>query len=152
MASCRNPAWAAPMSSGHDERVSPGCLRGVIVAHPTKDLVADPAAKSPDGFCLRVAGEPAVIDVLATRAGPLHLGDGDPVEGEVELAVATPTETVTDDIARPDRHRCRAVVTGERGLRVEARDAGRLADQLGRRERTAAGQRQQIRTEALDQA
>src|SRR5207249_10870118 len=49
-------------------------------------------------------------------------------------------------------YRCRAVVTGERGLRVEARDAGRLADQLGRRERTAAGQRQQIRTEALDQA
>ena len=43
-------------------------------------------------------------------------------------------------------------MTGERGLRVEARDAGRLADQLGRRERTAAGQRQQIRTEALDQA
>ena len=31
------------MSSGHDERVSPGCLSGVIVAHPTKDLVADPA-------------------------------------------------------------------------------------------------------------
>ena len=32
-----------------------------------------------------------------------HLGDGDPVQGKVELTVAGPAGTVFRDVARPDR-------------------------------------------------
>ena len=76
------------MSSGRRE----GCPRGrpeaLIVPHPAVDLVADPALEGPDRLGLRVAGVPAVLVVGPAALVDPQLGDGDPVEGDVDLPVA----------------------------------------------------------------
>jgi len=79
---------------------------------------------------------------LAQRlsAAASRLVAGDPVEGQVELAVTATIEAVADEVARPERHRRRPVMAGERGPRPEPADPTGLADELGRGEMTAAGQ------------
>ena len=72
------------------------------------------------------------------------LGHGDPVEGAVELAVAAAVETVA--VAGPrgrgqGRHSC---VAGQLRVGREASRASDLRDQLGRGERAAAGQLEQL--------
>src|SRR5204863_4585293 len=94
----------APMSSRGRETRRFGGSSGFIVAKPAEDLVADPPTESPDGLGLGVAGGHPLGQVVAAGTGPLELRDGDPVEGDVELAIATPVEPVADDVARPDRH------------------------------------------------
>ena len=130
------------MSSRGSQVDRPGCLVGLQAA---EDLVADAAAEGADGLGPTVAGGQPVIEVRPAWTAQPELGDGDPVEGDVELAVAPAVETVTDDVARPDGDRCGAVVQGEGRLRPEAADAGGLADDLGRRQGPAAGQRQEGR-------
>ena len=85
----------------------------------------------------------------AAGTGQPDLGDGDPMEGHVELAVATAVEPVADDVARPDRDRRRAVVAGERIVISEPVDAGGLADDLRCSERPTPADRKQRRSELL---
>src|SRR5687768_17384354 len=75
-----------------------------------KDLVAEASTEGPDRLGLRVAGGHSLGEVHASRALALKLGDGDPVEGDVELAIAAAVQPMADRIARPDRDWSRAVV------------------------------------------
>src|SRR6266550_1743770 len=140
------------MSSRGREARRRGGSGGFIVAHPAEDLVADPPTEGPDCLGLRVALGATMFEVRPAWALPLELGDCDPVEGDVDLTVAGSTQAVPLRVARPDRQRRRAVVAGERGPRPEATDAGRLADELGRGQRAAAGQGQEGRSKVRDQA
>src|SRR3989337_373943 len=132
----------APMSSRGRETRGLGDSGGFIVTHPAEDLVTDATTQRADGLGLRVAQGPSVLQVRLARPLALELGDGDPVERHVELTVARPAEAMALGVARPDRQRRAAVVTSEGGRRAEATDAGRLADELGRGQRTAAGEGQ----------
>ena len=101
------------MSSGRGERGSHGRPEALIVAHSAEDLVADAATESADGFGLRVAGGPAVSDVRPAAFVDPHLGDRDPVERDVELAVPLAVQAVALVVAGPDRDRGAPVVTGK---------------------------------------
>ncbi len=59
------------------------------------------------------------------------LGEGDAVDGRVELTVPGSAQAVALAVARPDRQRSCAVVSGERVLRLESTDPGDLRDELG---------------------
>lgn len=80
------------MSNRGREQVSGSDSSGVIVPHPAEDLVADAATKGPGRLSLGVAQGPAMLDVRPAWSFSLHLGDGDPVERDVELAVTGATE------------------------------------------------------------
>jgi hypothetical protein len=60
---------------------------------------------------------------VAARAG-----DGDAVDGGVDLAVAAAVEAVAVGLAGADRDRCDAAGAGELGVGGEALGAGDLAD------------------------
>jgi hypothetical protein len=93
------------MSSGCRQARRRGSSSGFIVAHPAKDLVADPTAESADRLGLGVAHRPAMLEVRLARPLALELGDRNPMEPNVELAVASPTQTMSFGVARPDRER-----------------------------------------------
>src|SRR5271157_2236169 len=120
------------MSSGRREGLSLGCLSGFIVAHSSVDLIADPPAKSPDGLGLGVALSQSVI-VGSTQASESDLGDGNPMEHDVELAIASTAQSMVGLLARPDRHGSGTVVAGKCGSAAEAAHASCLTDQLGGR-------------------
>jgi hypothetical protein len=71
------------------------------------------------------------------------LGDGDPVQGGVELTVAAAVEAMADKVARPDWDGSRSRVGCKGGTRAEATDARGLGDELGGGQRTASEQGQQ---------
>src|SRR6266540_1574135 len=71
-----------------------------LIGHePPEHLVAEPAPESPDRLGLRVTGGHALGEVLLAGAGSLQLGDRDPVEGDVELAVTAAVEPMADGVA-----------------------------------------------------
>jgi hypothetical protein len=89
------------------------------------------------------------LDLLALEEGArlgvdARLGDRDPVQGAVELAVAAPVEAVPLACSRRCGQWRDARVAGELGVGPEAAGAGDLGDQLGGRERSAAGQLEQL--------
>jgi hypothetical protein len=65
------------------------------------------------------------------------LGDGDSVDGAVELAVAAAVEPVTAMLAGAGFERGDAGVAGELGVAVEAFDRTDLCEQLGSADRAA---------------
>jgi SAM-dependent methyltransferase/antitoxin (DNA-binding transcriptional repressor) of toxin-antitoxin stability system len=141
----------APMSSrGHQAGglVDPDLF---VDQHSTVHLIAETATQGPDGLGLGITCHSALGQVLLPSAGPLELSDGNAVQGGVELTVATTAEPVADVVAGPDRQRRRAVVTREGGPMPEASHAGGLADELGRGERSAAGELEQAGREARGQ-
>jgi hypothetical protein len=71
------------------------------------------------------------------------LGQGDPVEGRVQLAVAVAVEAVALGSARGGRDRRAAGEVRELGIVGEAIGAGDLADQLAGGERSDAGDLEQ---------
>ena len=93
--------------------------RGLIAVEfvrgqPAKDLVTETSTEGSDRFGLGVAGGHPLGEILASGPLALELGDGDPVEGDVELAVTAAVQPMADGVARPDRDGSGAVVTGER--------------------------------------
>src|SRR5439155_3910660 len=84
-----------------------------------------------DGLPPGVAGGPLAGDEGACPLVMPRLGEGDDVEGPVELAVAAPVETHPLRLAGARRDRRDAGEHRERGLRAEAADVARLADELG---------------------
>src|SRR5207245_5127919 len=121
---------------------------GLVGQQPPEDLVAKAATEGADGLGLRVAGGHPLGEVVTARALALELGDRDPVESDIKLTIAAAVEAMADRVARPDWDRGRAVVAGEGGARAEATDAGRLSDELGRRQMTATGEGQERRRNA----
>jgi hypothetical protein len=77
------------------------------------------------------------------------LGDGDAVQGAVELAVAAAVEAVALVFAGAGVEGCDAGVAGELGVASEAVDRADLAEQLGCAQRAAAGELEQPRRERL---
>lgn len=124
----------------------------LISSEALEDDVAQVSAEGSDRLGLGVAGGHPLRDIGAAWTLALELGDGDPMEGDVELTIATAIESMADVIARPDRYRRGAVVPGERGSRPEATDTARLADELGRSQVAAAGERQQRRRDLFGEA
>jgi hypothetical protein len=77
------------------------------------------------------------------------LGDRDPVQRAVELAVAAAVEAVALVFAGARIQRCDAGVAGELRVGCEAVDRSDLAEQLGGTERSATGQLKQPGCERL---
>ena len=67
------------------------------------------------------------------------LGDRDPVQGAVELAVAAAVEPVASLLARAGFERCDAGVAGKLRVGLEAFDRADLPEQLGGADGAAAG-------------
>src|ERR1700716_2042319 len=93
----------------------------------------------------------AVLEVGTATALPSELGDGDPMQGGVELAVAARVEPMVIVVPRPDRDGSAAVVPGEGSPGSEVADGPDLADDLGRGQHSAALQRQQDGNQRPDQ-
>ncbi len=81
-------------------------------------------------------------------AGLIH--ERDPVQGGVELPVAGAAQAVSGFVRRPDRQWRRAGAAREGVLGSEPVDACRLADDLGRSDRTAPRDRDERRREIRD--
>jgi len=78
------------------------------------------------------------------------LGDGDAVDGGVELSVAGARQAMPFTVAGPHRQWRRAVVAGEGVLALEAADVGGLGDDLRRRQRADTDDCQQRRRQLPD--
>ena len=83
--------------------MSSGCLAGadfapkrraLVLQHAAIDLVRDASLERSKGFGLRVAGGHSFCDVVLSWSRSLQLGHGDSMHGYVELAIASPIETV----------------------------------------------------------
>src|SRR5690606_29421280 len=103
------------------------------------------------GFGLGVAGGHATLQVGAGVIVAADLGDGDAVDGGVDLAVAGAGEAVSLPVAGPHRQRCGAVVGGVGVLGAETAHVRGLSDDLGGGEHTNSGQCQQGRGQLGDQ-
>src|SRR5919108_2861263 len=136
------------MSSRDRQERSPG---GLIGQETPEDLIANPAAEGTNRFGLGIAGLASMLEVRPTAFIDPHLGDGDPVEGRVELTVAATAQAMAGPVARPDGDGCRPVVTGERLLGSEAGHAGGLADDLGGGQRPTPREGEEARRQATNQ-
>jgi len=88
------------------------------------DAAGEVALEAADGFAGGLAFglfAGAVVARLGVAAGA---GDGDAVNGRVDLAVAAAIEAVAVDLARADRDRCKAYGARELGVALEAAGAG----------------------------
>src|SRR6266542_889813 len=83
------------------------------------------------------------MNVFRTESTCSPLRNGDPVQCGIRLTIATAVESVAVVITRPHWNWCRPVPTSEGCFGPKAHDTGDLADELGGRKRTAAGQLQQ---------
>ena len=90
-------------------------------------------------------------DVVLGLGVAARAGDGDAVDGGVDLAVAAAVEAVAVGLAGADRDRGEAGGAGELGVGGEAVGAGDLADELGRGQRPEAGLGEQLRRDLGDE-
>src|SRR2546428_4612889 len=100
-------------------------------SRPPVDLVRDLAAESSYSFCVCVPHRQTSSNVSRGGTSESHLGDGDSVQGNIELTIAAAVEAVTFMVAPPDWNRRCAVVHGKGRARAEATHVGGLCDQLG---------------------
>jgi hypothetical protein len=70
-----------------------------IHLEPAEDFIAEAPTERPDCFCLGVAGGLAFGNVRLSWSRASELGDGNPVEGDIELTVAAAVEPMTNQIA-----------------------------------------------------
>jgi hypothetical protein len=96
------------------------------------EQVPDPACEvafeAADCFAVGHAFGSFAGDVGAGLGVAARAGDGDAVDGGVDLAVAAAVEAVAVGLAGADRDRCDAAGAGELGVGGEALGAGDLAD------------------------
>jgi hypothetical protein len=92
-----------------------------------------------DGFAGGLAFCAFAGDVVLGLGVAAGAGDGDAVDGGVDLPVAAAVESVTVRVARADRDRGDAAGAGQLGVGGEALRPGDLADQLARGQRTKPG-------------
>src|SRR5690606_4565105 len=132
-------------SSGGGEQVRRGCGGGVCVGEEgSVDDVGEASLEGSErfGLGLAVLGH-AAFEVGLGVVVDAELGDGDAVDGGVELTVSGAGETELLPIAGPDRQVCGAVVAGVGVLALGPADIGGLGDDLGGGQRAGAGQGQQ---------
>src|SRR5215218_4682103 len=90
------------------------------------------AFEAADGFLGALAFGAFAGDVVLGLGVAAQAGDGDAVDGGVDLAVAAAVQAVPVGLARADRDRSDAGGARELGIAGEPARAGDLADQLGR--------------------
>jgi hypothetical protein len=102
------------------------------------NLAREVAFEAADGFAVGLACGGLAGDVVAGLGVAAGSGDGDAVNGGVDLAVAAAVEPVAVGLARADWDWCDACRARKLGVGREAFGAGDLADQLRGRERPEA--------------
>ena len=96
------------------------------------DAPCEVSFEAADGFFGALAFGAFAGDVVLGFGVAAQAGDGDAVDGGVDLAVAAAVEAVAVGLAGADRDRSDAGGPGELGVGGEAAGAGDLADELGR--------------------
>src|SRR5215204_1508046 len=124
---------------------------GFVDEQGAVDDVRESAAQESERFGLGVAVLDPFGYVVAALGPGAGLGDGDPVQGGVDLAVAAAVEANAGAVARAGGLGCGAVPAGVGGLGAESMSAGGLADELGGGQRAAAGDAQERWGEGGDQ-
>ena len=115
------------------------------------DAAGEVAFEAADGFAGGLAFGAFAGDVVAGFGVAAGAGDGDAVDGGVDLAVAAAVEAVAVGVAGADRDRGQAGGAGELGVGGEAVGAGDLADELGRGQWPEAGLGEQLRRDLGDE-
>src|SRR3954452_17403045 len=90
-------------------------------------------------------------DVVLGLGVAAQAGDGDAVDGRVDLAIAAAVETVAVGLAGADGDRSDAGRARELGVAGETARAGDLADELGRGQWPEAGLGKQLRRDSGDE-
>ena len=95
------------------------------------DAAGEVAFEAADGFAGGLAFGAFAVEVGARLGVAAGAGDGDAVNGRIDLAVAAAVETVAVCVARADGDRGNAGGACELGVAGKAGGAGDLADELG---------------------
>src|SRR3954467_7951615 len=103
------------------------------------------ALEAADGFFGGLAFGAFAGDVVLGFGVAAQAGDGDAVDGRVDLAVAAAVEAVAMGVARADGDRSDAGGACQLGVSGESARAGDLADELGRGQRSEAGFAEELR-------
>jgi hypothetical protein len=119
----------APLSSGRDESVV------LVVEECLKDGIGEAALEYAKCLASAVPTVLPPFDHLFGRRMPTGLGECDPVQGSVQLAVPGAAQPVPGLVRRPHRQRCGAVVAGVGVTGFEPVDTGGLTYDLGRGQR-----------------
>ena len=115
------------------------------------DASGEVAFEAADGVFGALAFGAFAGDVVLGFGVAAQAGDGDAVDGRVDLAVAAAVEPVAVGLAGADRDRSDAGGAGELGVGGEPLGAGDLADELGRGQGPEAGLGEQVRRDLGDQ-
>jgi hypothetical protein len=138
---CPQAREVAPLSSGRRRCCSEPLLGELELV---VDGAGDASFERADGVTSGVTLGAAPPVVGLTRAGQAKLGDGDAVHGGVQLPVAAPAQPVAVGPSRADRDGRHPSVHGKAGLGAEPGHPTGLSKQLGRGQRPAAGQAEQV--------
>jgi len=111
----------------------------LVSSEGLKDGIGEAAFQYAHCLTSAVAGGSAAFDHGLGWWMPPGLGERDPVQRGVELAVAGAAEPVPGLVRRPHRQGRRAVVPGVSIAGLEPFNAGGLAEDLGRGQGSAAG-------------
>src|SRR5690242_14718577 len=120
------------------------------VEEEVPDAAGEVPFEAADGFLGALALRAFAGDVVLGLGMAAQAGDGDAVDGGVDLAVAAAIQSVAVGLARADGDWCDAGGASELGVRGEPLGAGDLADELGRRQRPEAGLGEQVRRDLGD--
>src|SRR5215218_10387040 len=116
------------------------------------EAAGEVAFEAADGFLGAFAFGAFAGDVVLGFGVAAQAGDGDAMDGRVDLAVAAAIEAVAVGLAGADGDRGDAGGARELGVAGEPACAGDLADELGRGQRPEAGLAQQLRRDLGDEA
>jgi hypothetical protein len=115
------------------------------------DAAGEVAFEAADGFFGALAFGAFAGDVVLGLRVAAQAGDGDAMDGRVDLAVAAAIEAVAVGLAGAGGDRSHAGGAREFGVAGEPARAGDLADELGRGQRPETGLGQQLRRDLGDQ-
>jgi hypothetical protein len=108
------------------------------------EAAGEVALEAAEGFLAGLAFGDLALEVGAGVGVMGGAGDGDDVQGAVELAVAAAVQAVAAAGPGGGGDRCRAGLAGEAGVGGEALGAGGAADQRGGDQRAAASASRRI--------
>ena len=114
-------------------------------------MAGEVSFEAADGFSFGLALSGFAVEVDAGGGVGSCSGEGDDVDGSVELAVTAAVQSVAAGVAGAGGDRCSSGVPSERGLAGEALRAGGVADQDRGGDRSASMLGQQLWVVFLDQ-
>jgi hypothetical protein len=114
-------------------------LVGGVGLEEVPEAAGEVALEAADGFFGALAFCAFAGDVVLCLGVAAQAGDGDAVDGRVDLAVTAAVEPVAVGLARADGDRSDAGGARELGIAGEPARAGDLADELGRGQRPETG-------------